>query len=264
MSWQQSIRQSAAIDSNHNSGGQGSQEKMTTMRCAVCATGEHLQVCSNCQNVAYCGKEHQTQHWNLTHKKYCKYIPGTKVKRDTEMGRDPLHPSVSMDRRWGSGHSLRDPVATFSHFKIQRDGSRRVRMCFPGKLTPYIMNATRAEERARGFNRAENVSTPYTEDGDKKVKLPYGKHRHIASFTLKELRKLNWDGAMTVSRTLDGECVPFVCGYDSDPQDEYEQVDMAAAKRRGIIGLSPDMGLFMEVPQRGVTKLNERLRRSPS
>jgi len=148
-----------------------------------------------------------------------------------------------MDARWGSGRNMRDPIVQFGHWKHNKDGSLRIRFVYPGRLTPYIMDASPAEQRRRGFNRLEHIVMPYPEEGDKKVKLPNGKYRHISSFSLEELRKIGWDGAMTVSDTLqDAEYVPFVCGYDSDKDDEYEPVDVEKAKRRGLVGLPPGSG----------------------
>jgi len=43
----------------------------STPSCAVCsATGEAVKRCSRCQRVAYCGREHQAQHWPQ-HKSHC-------------------------------------------------------------------------------------------------------------------------------------------------------------------------------------------------
>jgi len=162
---------------------------------------------------------------------------------DTEPGPDPTSTEHTMDARWGSGRNMRDPIVQFGHWKHNKDGSLRIRFVYPGRLTPYIMDASPAEQRRRGFNRLEHIVMPYPEEGDKKVKLPNGKYRHISSFSLEELRKIGWDGAMTVSDTLqDAEYVPFVCGYDSDKDDEYEPVDVEKAKRRGLVGLPPGSG----------------------
>ena len=64
-------------------------------------------------------------------------------------------------------------------------------------------------------------------------------YRHVASFTVKELRQLGWDGAMYNSQSV-GTWVPSRDGYDSDPDDEYETFDRRKAHRSGAIGLPMD------------------------
>ena len=43
---------------------------VSTSQCAVCQIKADKK-CTGCNEVAYCGKEHQKKHW-LTHKKECK------------------------------------------------------------------------------------------------------------------------------------------------------------------------------------------------
>ncbi|CAG8951075.1 hypothetical protein HYFRA_00006473 [Hymenoscyphus fraxineus] len=47
-------------------GGKGAAAK----KCRVCAKVEEAQFCANCKVIAYCGKEHQKQDWNV-HKNVC-------------------------------------------------------------------------------------------------------------------------------------------------------------------------------------------------
>jgi len=55
---------------------------MSLKKCAVCdkpgTKSEKLKVCSGCNGVAYCSKEHQREHWKV-HKANCK----KKAKRET-------------------------------------------------------------------------------------------------------------------------------------------------------------------------------------
>ena len=98
-----------------------------------------------------------------------------------------------------------------------------------------------------------NAISPYRESGSKLPVGPNGKYRHIASYTMKELMALGWDGATYVStrgqgrHAADSHHVPFVCGYDSDSEDEYEPIDIAKGKREGVIGI-PQEGLYVNVP----------------
>lgn len=62
-------------------------------------------------------------------------------------------------------------------------------------------------------------------------------YRHVASFTVKELRQLGWDGAMYNSQSV-GTWVPSRDGYDSDPDDEYETFDRRKAHRSGAMILT--------------------------
>lgn len=40
--------------------------------CAVCGIPAAGQRCSGCQQVSYCGKDHQRQHWKQLHRKECR------------------------------------------------------------------------------------------------------------------------------------------------------------------------------------------------
>lgn len=130
------------------------------------------------------------------------------------------------------------PLAGIMHFKYNVDGTPRARVVLPGKLTPY------------------QDPTPYLETGSKLVPLPSGKYRHIASFSLEELRQLGWDGARYYSDSLKENWVPFVCGYDSDPGHEYEPFDIEAAKSLGVVG-NPMVGLYAQIPTQGLIRINK-------
>lgn len=79
------------------------------------------------------------------------------------------------------------------------------------------------------------------------VPLSNGKFRHIASFTLKELHQIGWDGAMYRFDTL-RTWVPYIDGYDSDDNDRYEPFDQREARRQRIVGLPLDeIGKFMKI-----------------
>ena len=60
------------------------------------------------------------------------------------------------------------------------------------------------------------------------------------------------DGAKYNSSTVGSWC-PFICGYDSDSDDNYEPINVKAGKKVGTIGLLQDeVGLHMDVPGHGV------------
>lgn len=135
---------------------------------------------------------------------------------------------------------MRDPLQSFIHFKFSKRGKHLTRTIKPGKYTPYVTC------------QDGEICTPYQEQGSKMKKERNGKYRHIASYSMEELISLGWDGAMYVSllgrHAAQGHYVPFICGYDSDPDDDYEPIDIQAGKRAGTIGLSSDeIGLYMSV-----------------
>jgi uncharacterized UBP type Zn finger protein len=45
--------------------------------CAICGVTAALQMCSGCGQIAYCGREHQLQHWK-EHKTDCKTAQAAK------------------------------------------------------------------------------------------------------------------------------------------------------------------------------------------
>lgn len=112
-----------------------------------------------------------------------------------------------------------------------------MRLLKPGTLTPVT----------------DELETPYEDQGSKQVPLASGCYRHIASYSLKELLQMGWDGAKYNSTdTLPGLYVPFVCGYDSDPDNVYVTLtkdDIVKARKEGLVGLpKSEEGLYMEVP----------------
>lgn len=161
------------------------------------------------------------------------------VLRDTPMADDPLDPSLKYPRS-RDGRSPRTAFAGMTHFKFTTSGEQCMRLLKLGKLTPFA-----------------NGATPYEEQGNKKVPLPNGRCRHIASFSLAELRQLGWDGSMYNSRTtIPGKWVPFVCVYDSDDEEQYEAVNEVAAGRAGLTGLpDEEYGRYMAIPGQGVVQL---------
>lgn len=58
------------------------------LACAVCLKADaplnraaRLQLCAGCGAVAYCGKEHQREHWRTTHKAQCKALKQTLARQ---------------------------------------------------------------------------------------------------------------------------------------------------------------------------------------
>lgn len=49
----------------------------TNLLCAICF-GKNARACQGCHNIAYCSREHQTQHWSI-HQHVCK--PLVKLQR---------------------------------------------------------------------------------------------------------------------------------------------------------------------------------------
>ena len=160
-------------------------------------------------------------------------------EEQAESRRSPLEGSYPYGR---TGKTARDPLKAFWHFKYSKRGKPDARLIKPGKYTPYLLSED------------GDISTPYTEEGSKLRRQPSGKYRHIASYSLDELIALGWDGAMYVStrarHAANGHYVPFIVGYDSDADDEYEPIDVRAGRRAGTIGLpNNEVGLYMEVPE---------------
>jgi hypothetical protein len=161
--------------------------------------------------------------------------------------RTPLEGSYPYGR---TGRTMRDPLLSFIHYKYSKRGKPITRTIKPGKYTPYVTS------------QDGDICTPYQEQGSKMKRERNGKFRHIASYSMEELISLGWDGAMYLSmqgrHAAEGHYVPFICGYDSDPDDDYEPIDIQAGKRAGIIGLSDDdNGLYMSVydPHSGKQRL---------
>lgn len=137
-----------------------------------------------------------------------------------------------------TGKTPQEPVAGFCHFKYGKQGEPVVRLIKPGKYTPYKLSSD------------GDISTPYEERGSKMKRERSAKYRHIASYSMEELIELGWDGAMYNSvrgrHAVKGCYVPFICGYDSDAEDDYEPINVQAGKLAGTIGLPPgEIGLYM-------------------
>lgn len=179
-------------------------------------------------------------------------IPDTSVPRTAPLGRNPLDPSLSYPRS-SSGQSVQTPLKGILHPKRNRDGAPRVRVIKPGKLTPALPHPSRDPP----FD-----SSPYRDTGSKLKRLPRSlKYRHIADFSLEELRRIGWDGY--TSATLDGQWVPYVCGYDSDPDDSYAVVNVAAGIQAKTIGLHGENGFYMYLPGQGVGEIKDGTKRAP-
>ena len=148
--------------------------------------------------------------------------------------RNPLEGSYPYGR---TGKSVRDPLQAIFHFKYSKRGEPSVRCVTPGRLSPVT---------------PPGGSPPC--EGERKLKRgPSGKYRHIASYSLEELIDLGWDGAMYTStrarHAASGLYCPFIAGYDSDSEEEYEPIDVQRGKREGTIGLSASqVGLYMTIP----------------
>ena len=155
--------------------------------------------------------------------------------------RNPLEGSYPYGR---TGRTPRDPLQGFMHFKYSKKGTPVVRLIKPGKFTPFYPTET------------GDAANPYQETGSKLERQPNGKYRHIASHRLDELIALGWDGATYTSAKGKHEAVglrvPFIVGYDSDSDDEYERIDVTAGKLAGTVGLSPEeKGSYMAIPNMG-------------
>jgi hypothetical protein len=189
---------------------------------------------------------------NVAKERYTFFVE-KEEEQPQETRRTPLEGSYPYGR---TGKTSRDPFAGFVHFKYSKRGEPVARLIKPGKCTPYHPTPS------------GDVATPYEEQGSKMKRAPSGKYRHIASYTIDELTELGWDGAMysaTKGRhAAIGLYVPFICGYDSDADDDYEPINIQAGKRAGTIGLPPDeTGRYMEIPdmrnqgQRQLVQLNK-------
>ncbi|XP_008476173.1 histone-lysine N-methyltransferase ASHR1-like [Diaphorina citri] len=91
------------------------------MRCAVCRETA-LHKCSACKEVAYCGKQHQKEHWKL-HKPKCKKLP-YEIKSSPLLGRYlqatlDLHPGDRIARESplivGPKLALAEPICLGCH-----------------------------------------------------------------------------------------------------------------------------------------------------
>lgn len=184
---------------------------------------------------------------NISKEKYTFFVENDVQVKVARM-RNPREGSYPYGR---TGKTPQDPLPGFLHFKYNKAGEPVVRVIKPGKHTPLILTPD------------GEAQTPYKECGSKMPREPNGKYRHIASYSMEELVALGWDGATYTStrgkHAAVGHHVPFVAGYDSDEEDDYEPINVAAGKRAGVIGLPPDEnGLYMTIPSMdGGTRLGK-------
>jgi hypothetical protein len=141
---------------------------------------------------------------------------------------------------------MNQPLLVDLLFKHRRNGTRKVRLIRLGKLAAY--------------NPISDAIVPEEPEHCKLVPLPNGKYRHIATFSLKELRQIGWDGSMYLAddahHAARGFWVPYVSGYDSDPDMDFEPFDMQEMRRKGTVGVREDeVGKFVYVPDRGIMEL---------
>jgi hypothetical protein len=186
-----------------------------------------------------------------------------KEASESAAAENPSNPLIGAYPPGRTGRTARDPLAAFFHFKYSKRGEPVARLIKPGPRTPYIIKATREEQRRRGFDRAMHIQTPYEETGSKLQRQRNGRYRHVASYSLDELNAIGWDGAKYVAagnHAAKGLWCPFVCGYDSDPDDRYDPIDVEAGKRAGTVGLLEDeVGLCMDVPRSGLVQLQQNI-----
>ena len=162
----------------------------------------------------------------IPHQEYTYFVEESKLSFRPPR-RNPLEGPYPYGR---TGKTMRDPLAGFMVHKLNKAGKPDSRMIFPGKLTPFVPDQNGCAESI--FTEDPNYS--------KVEQLPNGRYRHIASYTLDELIDLGWDGSWYTStranHAVRGQYVPFIFGYDSDEEDEYEPFDVEARKREGTIG----------------------------
>ena len=142
----------------------------------------------------------------------------------SQCGRNP-NPLVGA---WSKGHTPQNALRMINHRKVCESGKYKCRMIKPGRLTPEI-------EGGDPFCPDQGLIMP---------KQPNGRCRHIASYSLDELREIGWCGAKYLSNEgkheATGNWVPFVKGYDSDEDRAYEPIDTRAATQAGTLGLAAD------------------------
>lgn len=146
-------------------------------------------------------------------------IRGTTLSKTTLLGSNPI--DVGLRYPQHSNGSPQNPVKSAMLCKYTKSHQAKVRVIIPGKLS-----------QCQG--EVDRTRPPQL------IPLPSGKFRHIASFSLKELRQLGWDGSLYHSSSV-GTWVPYINGYDSDDDDSYEPFDRKKARQTGIIGLPIDL-----------------------
>lgn len=172
---------------------------------------------------------------DISKERYTFLLEGSKDDSATAASpmKNPLEGSYLYGR---TGRTMSDPLAAFWYCRHSKSGERVSRLIKPGKYTPYDADGELYVENGRKLERQQN-----------------GRYRHVASYSIKELVAIGWDGAMYVStnvaQQMNGLYVPFISGYVSDSDDSYDPIDVQAGKRIGVIGLpSNEDGLYMQVP----------------
>lgn len=144
---------------------------------------------------------------------------GTTLSKTTLLGPNPIDVALRYPRH--SDGSIENPIKSAFLCKYSKSHEVKARIIIPGKLS-----------KCQG-----EVDPPRS---PQLIPLSSGKFRHIASFSLKELRQLGWDGSLYHSKSV-GTWVPYINGYDSDDNDSYEPFDRKEARHNGIIGLPIDL-----------------------
>ena len=85
-------------------------------------------------------------------------------------------------------------------FKYFKNKKHEVQVILPGKLTPYMNSSIEDNPNAIEYPYENGLST----HKNQQVFLLNGKYRHIASYTLDELRSLGWYGTVYNGGTCDG------------------------------------------------------------
>lgn len=181
------------------------------------------------------------------------YIRGTTIFKSAPLGPNPLDPSLQYRTERGDG-TRENPFQGYLVIDVvnNKDGEQEPAFRFvkPGKLTKEKQILTfrmvdSGERKLCHLSPLSDSPPPKNKNYNKKKEKYY---RHIGSFTLRELRQIGWDGAMYQSDYV-GTWVPYVDGYDSEEDFEFEDFDQRQQRRNGIIGLpQTDVGKFMLLP----------------
>lgn len=180
---------------------------------------------------------------NVSREEYVFFVKASECSFMPER-RNPLKGPYPYGR---TGLTIDEPLQGYIYARFNRSGKLDSRMIYPGKITPFKPDAGGF---AQPILRGEK-------DDSKVVLLPNGKYRHIASYTLDELIDFGWDGSWYTSSRGKHDAtdmfVPFIDGYDSDEEEEYEPFDVEAGKRAGTIGRPTELkGRYMAFREPGL------------